>query len=84
MAEPKKLAEYLLRDQPQWTEEKITEAMNASKEKWVTLKETVPVFISYLTAWVDKDGLVNFRDDIYGHDKKMAERLFEDESQNDK
>ena len=77
VAEPAKLAEYLLRHQPEWTSEKIKDAMSASKEKWVTLKEPLPVFISYFTAWVDSDGLLNFRDDIYGHDKKMAMHLFE-------
>ena len=77
VAEPAKLAEYLLRHQPEWTSEKIKEAMSASKEKWVTLKEPLPVFISYFTAWVDSDGLLNFRNDIYGHDKKMAMHLFE-------
>ncbi len=77
LAEPAKLAEYLLRDQPEWTPEKIKEAMSASKEKWVTLKKTVPVFISYFTAWVDSEGLLNFRDDIYGHDKALAKHLFE-------
>ena len=76
LAEPKNMAQYLLRNQPEWTSAKINEAMNANKEKWVTLKESVPVFISYFTAWVDGDGLLNFREDIYGHDKKMAERLF--------
>ncbi len=77
LGEPAKLAEYLLRDQPEWTPETIKEAMNASKEKWVTLKKPVPVFISYFTAWVDSEGLLNFRTDIYGHDKKMAAHLFE-------
>jgi len=77
LAEPKKMAEYLLRNQTEWTLGKIKEAMHASKEKWVTLKEPVPVFISYLTTWVSSDGLLNFREDVYGHDKKMAERLFE-------
>jgi murein L,D-transpeptidase YcbB/YkuD len=77
LAEPKKLAAYLLRNQPEWTSQKISEAMNASKEKWVTLKEPIPVIISYFTSWISSDGLLNFRDDIYGHDKKMAERLFE-------
>ncbi len=76
LAEPKKMAEYLLRNQPEWTTKKISEAMAVNKEKWVTLKDPVPVFISYFTAWVDNDGLLNFREDIYGHDKKMAERLF--------
>jgi L,D-transpeptidase YcbB len=50
--------------------------MNAGKEKYVTLKSTVPVFLGYFTAWVDEVGKLNFRDDIYGHDKKLAEHLF--------
>jgi len=76
LAEPEKMASYLLRNDTAWTPEKIGAAMNLNKEKWVTLKDPVPVFISYFTAWVDEDGLLNFRDDIYGHDKKMAAQLF--------
>ncbi len=77
VAKPQKLAEYLLKDKPEWTTESITEAMHSSEEKWVPLTQTVPVFISYFTAWVDNNGLLNFRNDIYGHDKKVGERLFE-------
>lgn len=76
LSEPKKLAEYLLRNDPAWNDAKITRAMNSRKEQYVTLKEPVPVFIGYFTAWVDRDGKLNFRDDIYGHDKKMEEHLF--------
>jgi murein L,D-transpeptidase YcbB/YkuD len=36
LAEPKKMAQYLLRNQTEWTEEKIDEAMSLGKEKWVT------------------------------------------------
>jgi murein L,D-transpeptidase YcbB/YkuD len=28
---------------------------------------------------VEKNGVLNFRDDIYGHDKRMGERLYTDE-----
>src|SRR5688572_20246129 len=76
LSEPQKLAEYLLRNEPSWNSAKIVQAMNAGKEKYVTIKEDIPVFIGYFTAWVDRQGKMNFRDDIYGHDKKMAERLF--------
>ena len=76
LAEPKRLAEYLLRDDPGWNEASITKAMNSGREKYVTMKQTIPVFIGYFTAWVDRDGKLNFRDDIYGHDKEMAEHLF--------
>jgi len=76
LSEPKKMAQYLLRNDAAWDSVKITKAMNAGKEQYVTLKQTIPVFIGYFTAWVDRDGKLNFRDDVYGHDKKMAARLF--------
>jgi len=76
LAEAKKLAQYLLRNDTEWNAEKIDSAMNAGKEQYVTLKQTIPVFIGYFTAWVDEDGQLNFRDDIYGHDEKMKARLF--------
>jgi L,D-transpeptidase YcbB len=77
LEEPVKLATYLLRNQPEWTMEKMNEAMSTPVEKWVTLQKTLPVFITYFTAWVDSEGLLNFRDDVYGHDKRLAKDLFE-------
>jgi murein L,D-transpeptidase YcbB/YkuD len=77
LAEPKKLAMYLLKEKQEWTESRITEAMNRDAELWVNLDEPVPVLISYFTAWIDHDGLLNFRDDIYGHDKALAAKLFD-------
>jgi murein L,D-transpeptidase YcbB/YkuD len=77
VAQPEKLAQYLLRHQPEWTGDKIDKAMNLNKESWVKLKEPMPVLITYFTAWIEKDGRLNFRNDIYGNDKKMAARLFE-------
>lgn len=76
LKEPEKMANYLLRNYPEWTPEKITEAMNSGKEKTVRLKDPVPVIITYYTAWVDEQGKLNFREDIYDHDKKLAAKMF--------
>jgi murein L,D-transpeptidase YcbB/YkuD len=76
VSEPKKLAQFILRNDANWDAAKITKAMNAGKEQYYNVKEPIPVFIGYFTAWVDREGKLNFRDDIYGHDKKMKERLF--------
>jgi L,D-transpeptidase YcbB len=70
------MADYLLRDTRKWPPEKIHEAMNSGNEQFVKLKDPVPVFITYYTAWVDENGKLNFRDDIYGHDKEVAEKMF--------
>jgi L,D-transpeptidase YcbB len=75
LGEPEKLADYLLRDDPQWTVEKISAAMHAGKEKYVTLKNPVPVYIGYLTAFVDNQGRINFRDDVYKRDADLEKTL---------
>lgn len=76
VAKPFELAKYLLQDKAGWTDRKIRRAMRANTEQWVALNKKVPVFISYFTSWVDASGQLNFRDDIYGHDKKIAKHLF--------
>jgi murein L,D-transpeptidase YcbB/YkuD len=76
LSQPTKLALFLLRNNSEWDSVKVVKAMNSGKEKYVTVNETVPVYIGYFTAWVDQEGKLNFRDDIYGHDRKMAAHLF--------
>lgn len=76
LAEPKTLAEYLLRDDPEWPPSRIEKTMMAGRETTVELKNPRPVFILYFTAWVGSDGVLNFRDDVYGHDRRLAEELF--------
>jgi murein L,D-transpeptidase YcbB/YkuD len=70
---PVGLAHYVLSDQPEWTPEKINAAMHEGKEKVVPLKNPLSVHLLYWTAWVDKDGALQFRDDIYGLDQAQDE-----------
>jgi murein L,D-transpeptidase YcbB/YkuD len=76
LAEPEKMAQYLLRNDPEWTPDKIAEAMNGGEEKYVKLKKAIPVIITYYTAWVNEEGLLNFRDDIYNHDEDLLRKMF--------
>lgn len=76
LKEPEKFANYVLRNQPEWTPEKISEAMNSGSEKYVKVKDPIPVVITYYTAWVDDNGRLNFREDIYGHDARLAGKMF--------
>jgi murein L,D-transpeptidase YcbB/YkuD len=76
LREPQKMAEWLLRNDPEWDTEKIVSAMNKTTEKIVKLKDPVPVFIIYYTAWVDDEGQLNFRDDVYQHDSELITKMF--------
>jgi murein L,D-transpeptidase YcbB/YkuD len=77
--EPQKLAQYVLRDFPEWTPEAINAAMQSGTEKGVKLKAAIPVFIVYMTAWVHEGG-VRFLKDIYGHDAEQAAQLWPKQS----
>ena len=76
LSDPTKMAEYLLKDNSEWPLGRILEAMNSGTEKFVKVKDPVPVFITYYTAWVDEYGMLNFRDDIYKHDAVIARKMF--------
>jgi murein L,D-transpeptidase YcbB/YkuD len=69
---PADLAQYVLRDQSEWTPERITQAMDAGVERGVALKQPLPIYLVYFTAW-EEGGNVHFRDDVYGYDHRAAE-----------
>lgn len=81
VANPEALAQYLLRGQGEWTPERIRQAMNSGKEQVVKLDRAVPVAVTYYTAWVDRNGKLNFRDDVYQHDDRTAKMMFTNSAQ---
>jgi L,D-transpeptidase YcbB len=75
VSDPAGLAEYVLRDSPEWTREKIQAAMNGTTTLTVTLKNRIRVFFVYGTALVTESGNALFFDDIYGHDQRLEAAL---------
>ncbi len=77
LPDPLGFAELLLKDDPNWPRAKIDAAIEAKKNRGVALATPLPVHLVYDTAWVDETGIVQFRQDVYGRDKKetvVAER----------
>jgi murein L,D-transpeptidase YcbB/YkuD len=73
--QPQALAKYVLRDQPEWDDRRITEAMHSGDEKHVKLTQPLRVHIVYFTAWTDDAGAVQFLPDVYRYDAKQAGQL---------
>lgn len=61
------VAEWLLADQPQWNRTALESEIARNSQKTIKLTKPVPVFFTYLTAWVD-NGVVHFRNDLYNRD----------------
>ena len=72
---PLELADYVLRGADGWSPGRIRSAVDGGQRKVVRLPEPLTVFLVYWTAWVEKEGMVHFRDDVYGRDKLLREAL---------
>jgi L,D-transpeptidase YcbB len=75
VSDPVGLAQYVLRESPEWTREKIQAAMNGTTTLTVTLKNRIRIFFVYGTALVTENGDALFFDDIYGHDQRLEAAL---------
>lgn len=70
------LAEWVLKDQPQWTRDRILAAMDGSRSQRVNLIRPMQVILFYVTAVVmPEDGTIRFAEDIYGHDARLHRAL---------
>jgi murein L,D-transpeptidase YcbB/YkuD len=65
----------LLNDDPVWNRQAIERVLGTRKMRTAFLQSPVPVLLLYWTAWVDADGRVNFRNDLYGRDKLVLQGL---------
>ena len=72
---PLELAELLLEGDPEWPVERMQQAIASGKTVRVALPEAIPMYLLYWTAFVDPQGGVNFRDDIYDWDARLVAAL---------
>jgi murein L,D-transpeptidase YcbB/YkuD len=69
--DPVRLAAYLLNDGSQQMEEEVLANIHLGSNQKLSLPIAVPIYLVYWTAWVDQNGSINFRHDIYGRDTRL-------------
>lgn len=69
------LADWMLK-QEGWSERRLQEAIDSNKTQTLAISNPVQIYIVYLTAWVEPDGTLQFREDIYGKDDELAPALY--------
>ncbi|HEY3917034.1 MAG TPA: L,D-transpeptidase family protein [Stellaceae bacterium] len=72
--DPRELAHILL-GSDQWSRDALDAAIATGETRSVKLTKSLPVYVLYWTAFVDPDGAVEFRDDVYGRDHRLADAL---------
>lgn len=66
--QPRLLADKLLRGQQGWNRHNIDTAIEQNRTTRIKLQEEVPVYLMYWTTWVNDEGILQVRDDIYQRD----------------
>jgi murein L,D-transpeptidase YcbB/YkuD len=65
---PRDFAIWVLQVQNGWSRAQLDAAIATGQRQDIRLTQRIPVAWVYFTGWVTRDGLIHFRDDIYGHD----------------
>ncbi|PCO05827.1 murein L,D-transpeptidase [Microbulbifer flavimaris] len=77
LEKPLEFARMMLLEQNEWQPARAEQYLNSGRTRAVTLKKPLPVYIAYWTAWVDEDGLLQFRPDIYERDGNNSQSASE-------
>jgi murein L,D-transpeptidase YcbB/YkuD len=67
------LARQLLKMDPNWPEQRIDETVESGRNIRVDLMRPIPIHVVYDTVWIDDAGIAQFRDDVYGLDRRSRE-----------
>lgn len=75
LEKPFALARAIMEGDPVWTPEAIDAVVAGGKTTRAPVARPVAVFLLYWTAYVTPDGQVNFRQDPYGWDTLLMQRI---------
>jgi L,D-transpeptidase YcbB len=68
IGQPYRLAEYIIKENANIDKQDMNQTLSSGETKYVKIKNPIPIYITYITAWVDKQGKAHFRRDLYKRD----------------
>jgi murein L,D-transpeptidase YcbB/YkuD len=72
LEKPFELVTYLMKNDPTWNDDRMEEILQSGKTRYVKASAPTEIIITYLTAWADENGIIQFRDDVYLQDTLEA------------
>jgi L,D-transpeptidase YcbB len=75
VSQPEKLADFILSSNDKWSWNGMEKMIDSGRMRDVATKESLPVFITYQTVWLDSEGRLVYGTDVYGQDAKLSKML---------
>ena len=76
LSKPEELMAKIASEDNNLNMEKVNAILKDSNEKSIGLTKKIPIHLVYLTSWVDEDGVLQFREDIYNYDNIQKDLLY--------
>lgn len=58
-----------------WSRSRIDQKLATKKNTKISLKKTIPVYLTYFTAWKKRGGKIGYYSDVYGRDQRLDRAL---------
>ena len=65
LEKPYELVEYFIQESPNLSREEVYSKLENGETEYVKIRHPIPIYITYITAWVDTNGYAHFREDVY-------------------
>jgi|MDSW01.2.fsa_nt_gb L,D-transpeptidase YcbB len=76
--DPQKLADFILAENEKWSETYVNDLMATGRMIDIAATQRIPVYLLYLTVWLNEDGNLTYGPDIYGWDDLLINALKKD------
>ncbi|HHH19180.1 MAG TPA: hypothetical protein ENK86_01520, partial [Campylobacterales bacterium] len=76
VAEPNRLLAQFTQHERAFSYNRAQRILQGKTKTQLNLSQHVPVHIVYLTAWVNSDGLLHYRNDVYNYDTKQTRAIY--------
>lgn len=76
MKDPEAIADFILSDNSNWDETFTERMLEKGKMTDIAAENRIPVYLLYLTIWINEDGSLTYGPDSYDWDKIMISTLY--------
>jgi murein L,D-transpeptidase YcbB/YkuD len=73
LEKPFALVAYLTQNDTRMDSNKVRTTLETKHTTYFSLRNPIPIYITYITAWVSDDGVVHFADDVYDKDMLLPQ-----------
>ncbi len=75
MKYPEKVAQFVMAGRKGWSSRDMQETLETGEKTDIEIKNHIPVYVLYYTAWIGEKGQVVYGTDVYNYDRKLIELL---------